>query len=61
MTSVIARMRSALQVSISSTGDQFVAFIYKGRVLLGGPYKDEQLWVINLIVYGRKEDFKVLR
>jgi hypothetical protein len=40
MTLVIATMRSSLQASTSSVGNQFVPFIYKRRDAFGSPYED---------------------
>ena len=40
MTYVVATMRSQLHASISSTYDQFVAFIYMERGAFGSPYED---------------------
>jgi hypothetical protein len=60
-TSVIVMTKSLLQVSISSVGGQFVAFIYKGSGASGSPLRGRGLRVIDLIVDGRGDDFKVSR
>jgi hypothetical protein len=61
MTSVVATTRSLLQASISLAGGQFVAFIYMGRGASGSPLQGRGLRVIDLIVDGRGDDFKVSR
>jgi hypothetical protein len=40
LTSAIAMTSSPLHASILSVGGQFLAFICKGRVLLGATYED---------------------
>jgi hypothetical protein len=58
MTLAIAIMRSSLQASILSAGNQVVAIICKGRSASGLFQLRQLLWVIDLIVDGRGEDFK---
>jgi hypothetical protein len=61
MTSVIVTTRSQLQALILLADGQFVAFIYKGGVLLEAPYEGQRLRVIDLTVDGRGEEIKVSR
>jgi hypothetical protein len=60
MTCVIATTISLLQASILSTGGQSVAFIGKGRDVSGSPLRGQRLRIIDLIIDGRREKFKVL-
>ena len=61
MTSMIATTRSLLQASLSLTGGQVVGIIYKARVACGRPQRRELLRVIDLIVVGHREKFKIGR